>query len=132
MSEENSVGPLSGRRIALPETRELDRLAGLLEEQGTETVRCPMLAIRDMSDALAEPLESDLFRVVPRLSAGRCRFGRDRIVGELLVDPVMCSHALRISDEFRSLDLGVLSCREARVFRKAHGAHAKSVDGRGS
>ncbi|TMJ45455.1 MAG: uroporphyrinogen-III synthase, partial [Alphaproteobacteria bacterium] len=42
MSNEPVIGPLSGRRIALPETRELDRLARMLEEQGAETVRCPM------------------------------------------------------------------------------------------
>jgi len=41
---------LSGRRIALPETRELDRLARMLEEQGAETLRCPMVAIRDAPD----------------------------------------------------------------------------------
>src|SRR5262249_46113626 len=43
-------GPLSGRRIALPETRELDRLAQMLEEQGAETLRCPMVAIQDTPD----------------------------------------------------------------------------------
>ena len=39
-----------GRRIALPETRELDRLAHMLEEQGAETLRCPMVAIRGAPD----------------------------------------------------------------------------------
>jgi uroporphyrinogen-III synthase len=52
MSNEPVIGPLSGRRIALPETRELDRLARMLEEQGAETVRCPMVAIRDTPDPL--------------------------------------------------------------------------------
>src|SRR5262249_44681874 len=46
-----STGPLAGRRIALPETRELDRLARLFEEQGAETLRCPLVAIRDTPDA---------------------------------------------------------------------------------
>ena len=50
MSGENPVGALSGRRIALPETRELDRLAHMLEEEGAETLRCPMVAIRDIPD----------------------------------------------------------------------------------
>jgi uroporphyrinogen-III synthase len=50
MSERNSGGGLSGRRIALPETRELDRLARILEEQGAETLRCPMVAIKDAPD----------------------------------------------------------------------------------
>jgi uroporphyrinogen-III synthase len=44
------TGPLSGRRIALPESRELDRLARMLEEQGAETLRCPMVAIADAPD----------------------------------------------------------------------------------
>src|SRR5262252_2367249 len=47
MSGQTLAGPLSGRRIALPETRELDRLAQMLEERGAETVRCPLVAIRD-------------------------------------------------------------------------------------
>ena len=38
--------------IALPETRELDRLARMLEEQGAETLRCPMVAIKDAPDPL--------------------------------------------------------------------------------
>jgi len=52
MSDETVIGPLSGRRVALPETRELDRLAQMLEEQGAETLRCPMVAIRDVPDPL--------------------------------------------------------------------------------
>jgi uroporphyrinogen-III synthase len=42
--------PLKGRRIALAETRELDRLALMLETAGAETVRCPLVAIRDTPD----------------------------------------------------------------------------------
>jgi uroporphyrinogen-III synthase len=42
--------PLSGRVIALPETRELDRLAQLLEEEGAKTLRCPLVAILDAPD----------------------------------------------------------------------------------
>src|SRR5438132_210649 len=52
MSDRPPIGPLSGRRIALPETRELDRLARMLEERGAETLRCPMVAIRDAPDPL--------------------------------------------------------------------------------
>ena len=52
MSDRPPIGPLSGRRIALPETRELDRLARMIEEQGAETLRCPMVAIRDAPDPL--------------------------------------------------------------------------------
>jgi len=50
MSNKPAIGPLSGRRIALPETRELDRLARMFEEQGAETLRCPLVAIRDAPD----------------------------------------------------------------------------------
>jgi uroporphyrinogen-III synthase len=42
--------PLLGRLVALPETRELDRLAHMLEEQGAATLRCPMVAILDAPD----------------------------------------------------------------------------------
>ena len=52
MSDRPPIGPLSGRRIALPETRELDRLARMLEEHGAETLRCPMVAIKDAPDPL--------------------------------------------------------------------------------
>lgn len=37
-------------RVALPETRQLDVLAGLLERRGVEVVRCPMISIRDAPD----------------------------------------------------------------------------------
>jgi len=45
-----SPRPLAGRTIALPETRELDRLAQLLEAEGARTVRCPLVAILDAPD----------------------------------------------------------------------------------
>ena len=41
---------LSGRTVALPETRELDRLAQLLEAEGAATLRCPLVAIKDAPD----------------------------------------------------------------------------------
>src|SRR5690348_1994645 len=50
MSDKPADQPLTGRRIAVPESRELDRLARMLEEQGAETVRCPMVAIIDAPD----------------------------------------------------------------------------------
>jgi uroporphyrinogen-III synthase len=43
-------GRLRGRRIAIPEHRELDRLARMLEEEGASTVRCPLMAIFDAPD----------------------------------------------------------------------------------
>jgi uroporphyrinogen-III synthase len=45
-----STSPLAGRTIALPEARELDRLAQLLEEEGARTLRCPLVAILDAPD----------------------------------------------------------------------------------
>jgi uroporphyrinogen-III synthase len=51
MSESSpSPQPLAGRTIALPEARELDRMAQLLEEEGARTLRCPLIAILDASD----------------------------------------------------------------------------------
>jgi uroporphyrinogen-III synthase len=43
----SSVKPLQGRVVALPETRELDRLADLLEAEGARAWRCPLVAILD-------------------------------------------------------------------------------------
>jgi uroporphyrinogen-III synthase len=40
----------SKSRVALPETRQLDVLAGLLERRGVEVIRCPLVAIRDSPD----------------------------------------------------------------------------------
>src|SRR5436853_360001 len=39
--------PLTGRRIAVFEHRELDRLGRMLEAQGAEALRCPMVALAD-------------------------------------------------------------------------------------
>lgn len=41
---------LEGRTIALPESRELDRLAELVEHDGATAWRCPLVAIRDAPD----------------------------------------------------------------------------------
>src|SRR5260370_7655446 len=43
--------PLAGRRIAILEHRELDRLGGMLEAQGALTLRVPLVAIADAPDA---------------------------------------------------------------------------------
>jgi uroporphyrinogen-III synthase len=43
---------LSGRRIAVFEHRELDRLARMLEAQGAEVLRCPMVAIVDVVEPM--------------------------------------------------------------------------------
>lgn len=41
---------LSGRTIAVPETRELDVFAAMLERRGARVVRCPLIAILDAPD----------------------------------------------------------------------------------
>lgn len=41
---------LQGRTIALPETRELDVFARLLESRGATTLRCPLISILDAPD----------------------------------------------------------------------------------
>jgi len=42
--------PLTGRVIALPETRELAVFAGLLERRGAKVLRCPLVGILDAPD----------------------------------------------------------------------------------
>jgi uroporphyrinogen-III synthase len=41
---------LTGRRIVVPETRELGQLLRMQEERGADPVPCPMIAIRDAPD----------------------------------------------------------------------------------
>jgi uroporphyrinogen-III synthase len=43
-------GALAGCRIVVPESRELDLFATMLEAQGATTLRCPMVAILDLDD----------------------------------------------------------------------------------
>jgi uroporphyrinogen-III synthase len=50
VTDSNSNGPLRGRRIALPEAREAERLAMMLEEQGAQTLSCPLVAIVEPAD----------------------------------------------------------------------------------
>jgi uroporphyrinogen-III synthase len=50
-SQASSKEPdLSGRRIAVPETRELDVFSTLLERRGAQVLRCPLISIRDAPD----------------------------------------------------------------------------------
>lgn len=42
--------PLRGRTIAVPESRQLEVLAALLENRGAHVVRCPLVAIKDAED----------------------------------------------------------------------------------
>jgi uroporphyrinogen-III synthase len=41
---------LDGRRIAIPESRELDVFAGLLTRRGAQVLRCPLVSILDAPD----------------------------------------------------------------------------------
>jgi uroporphyrinogen-III synthase len=45
------TGALAGRRIIVPETREIEVLAGMLERHGAAVTRCPLVAIRDVDDS---------------------------------------------------------------------------------
>src|SRR5215831_7323453 len=58
--------PLYDRTIAIPETRELDVFAGLLERRGAKVVRCPLVAIYDAPDP--KPVLAWMERVI----AGAC------------------------------------------------------------
>ena len=44
------AGALAGRRIVVPETREIELLAGMLEKHGAAVLRCPLVAILDAPD----------------------------------------------------------------------------------
>jgi uroporphyrinogen-III synthase len=50
MAAETPPLPLAGISVALAETRELDRLAAILEGDGARTFRCPLVAILDAPD----------------------------------------------------------------------------------
>lgn len=59
-------GPLSGRRIAVPESRQLDVFASLLECRGATVLRCPLVDIRDADDP------APVLAWVDEVNAGRC------------------------------------------------------------
>ncbi len=42
--------PLTGRLIAVPESRELNLFADMLEQRGAQVLRCPLVAIHDSPD----------------------------------------------------------------------------------
>ena len=51
MSNDASVSTaLAGRTIAIPETRELEVFASMLERRGARVIRCPLVAIHDAPD----------------------------------------------------------------------------------
>lgn len=45
-----STQPLAGRTIAVPESREIEVFAALLERRGARVIRCPLVTIRDAPD----------------------------------------------------------------------------------
>jgi uroporphyrinogen-III synthase len=53
MDELSEGKPLAGVTIALPETREIARMAGLLEAAGATTLSCPLVALVDPPDFAA-------------------------------------------------------------------------------
>jgi len=50
MSNPDHAKPLTGRRIAIPESRELNLFANMLEVRGAEVLRCPLVSIYDSPD----------------------------------------------------------------------------------
>ena len=63
--------PLRGRRIALPESRELDLFADMLTKRGSDVLRCPLVSIHDapdsapvlawMQELIAQPFDQLIF-----------------------------------------------------------------------
>src|SRR3954467_11873307 len=53
--------PLAGRRIAVPESRELDLFVQMLERAGAQAVRCPLVSIHDVEDSA--PVEAWIRRL---------------------------------------------------------------------
>jgi len=56
------AGELQGKRVVVPETRELEVLAQMLARQGAETIRCPLVQIIDAPDPA--PIEAWLRRFI--------------------------------------------------------------------
>lgn len=50
MTGESAAGDLAGRRILVPESRDLDLFASMMEQHGAETIRCPLVRILDLAD----------------------------------------------------------------------------------
>ncbi len=90
-----NAAPLTGRTIAVPETRELDLFAALLERRGATVLRCPLVAIRDAEDP------APVLQFVRRFNDGACD---DLILltGEGLLRILSCieQHAPALKDPF--------------------------------
>lgn len=51
MEDATIASSLAGRTIAIPESRELEVFASMLERRGANVIRCPLVAIRDAPDS---------------------------------------------------------------------------------
>jgi uroporphyrinogen-III synthase len=57
------MGALEGLTILVPESRELDLFAGMLEAQGAKALRCPLVQIAELDDpSKAEPWIAEMLR----------------------------------------------------------------------
>jgi uroporphyrinogen-III synthase len=56
------MGRLANLTVMVPESRELDLFAGMLEGEGARTVRCPLVTILDLADPA--PVEAWLHRLI--------------------------------------------------------------------
>jgi uroporphyrinogen-III synthase len=65
MNEADPQRPLLGRRIAVPETRQADRLAAMLAAQGAEVAACPLVGIVDAPDPAPVAAWLDRFVAAP-------------------------------------------------------------------
>lgn len=86
---------LAGKTIAVPETRELDLFASLLERRGATVLRCPLVAILDVVDP------APVLNFIQRFAEGACD---DLILltGEGLRRLISCmdQHAPALKPEF--------------------------------
>jgi uroporphyrinogen-III synthase len=84
---------LKGRRIVVPETRQLDLLMDMLRARGAIPIACPLVAIRDVADST--PIEHWLHRFI----ACRC----DALVlltGEGLRRLIGCAERAGVREDF--------------------------------
>lgn len=78
----DNIDPLTGRVVAVPESRQLEVLASLLERRGAEVLRCPLVGIRDAEDE--RPVIAWLERTIetpPALLVFYTGEGIERLVG---------------------------------------------------
>lgn len=86
---------LAGRRIAVPESRELDVFASMLERRGAIVLRCPLVSILDAPDP------QPVLEWVRRFTAGPCDY-LILLTGEGLRRIVSCidRHAIQLKPGF--------------------------------